>query len=184
MSLLSRSAVAAVALLILVVPGAAVADPPTPYEPPEAVHLAPEDLPAPASCPAAPEQLEEHPESVEQQYSDELVELRWVRIAQAHFCEAVADRQDLARKRLNWLLLEASEANGQRQLSNEKLTALVEAAGEPSPVEFANADQVVSAIDSSGEAQKAGLWSLFGVFLVGLLAYPVYKAFVFWREHV
>lgn len=60
----------------------------------------------------------------------------------------------------------------------------VEPGGEGSGMSEVQVAELVSAVDASGEASKAGLWFLAAVLLVGLLAYPLYQAFIFWRRDV
>jgi len=53
----------------------------------------------------------------------------------------------------------------------------------PADLEFQTA-QLTSSTDAAGEASKAGLWFIAAVILLALLAYPIYKAFIFWRQDV
>lgn len=166
------------------------ADEPAKYTPPESTYTEPSVDPEPAECPVVPEELS----SAEEEYSDELVEMRWQRIAMAHFCEAVADRLDEVSRRLWWAVVEAAEGRGQRQLTNEKLTSVAESLytlvnsscsnpcsvyweGQSKPVTIdqegaleageGQTAELVSSIDSGAEASKIALYILIGL-VVGL----------------
>lgn len=178
--LLTSLAVFASSGASLVVDSARADEPlPVPYKAPEAVYTEPTIDPEPADCPQVPEALVDG-EAVDEQYSDELEELRFQRIATARMCEALADRSDLVSQRLWWAVLELAEGRGQRVVTNAKLSQLLEEeCSAPCPVTVAAGEgqtsELVSSIDSSGEASRLGLWVLIGVVVAGTLAYGIWR---------
>jgi hypothetical protein len=188
---------AVVVLALLVAPGAAAADP-VPFKAPEDQVTEPPPATPPASCSPAPEALAD-PGPEDPPVDPVVAEIRRLRIESVEGCRAASDRADEVRGRLWWVVAELVEANAAAIAANGKLQQLVEApdCGDPCrvhitdetvPTEEASStvysDEIVSAIDSSGEASKAGLWFLAGLAVMAILGYPIYQAFIFWRRDV
>jgi len=153
---------------VSLVADSASADEPTPvsYKAPESVYSEPAADPKPGDCPQAPEVLVDG-ESAEEQYSDEIKELRFQRIATARMCEALADRSDVITKRLWWAVVELAEGRGQRSITNAKLTQLVEAiCPDPCPVAVTDEGgtaELVASVDAAGESSSVALYLIAGL---------------------
>ena len=158
----------------------AVADEP-PYTPPAEIASEP---PAPEGQPSCPD-LELEPFEGEDAAAGEV---RLLRGESAEACAAISDRLDRLRERTWWVVLEAVKAAQQREAANDRLEQLLEAEEAPTcpapcpvtidgedPIEVQNAaaqqynDELVSAVDASGEASKIGLWFVAGLIVAGLI---------------
>lgn len=113
-------------------------------------------------------------------------EVRLLRAEAMELCAALSARLDRVRERLWWLTAEALAASEQRARTNAKLTELVESScGNPcevsinakAPVPVADSasaqysDELVSAVDASGEASKGALYFIAGLIVAGLVGY-------------
>lgn len=184
-----RIGVGLVVLLLLVVPGAASADP-TPYVPPEAIYTEPtpaEPLPA---CPAAPEAPV--PPTAEEEEAEGFVppdqaaiETRLARIEAAETCEAIVARQDRDSSRLWWVVAQLVKVE---PTVSDQLARLVdirdlpncgdpcrvtmpEGKSEPLLVHDAASEQysgeLVSSVDAGAESSSGALWFI-AALIVGL----------------
>lgn len=154
--------------------GSALADEPAPeYSPPSSIASEPK-LPELAGCPAG--ELEPY-----EGEDDAAGETRRLRGELAETCSAITDRIEVLRERLWWVVAEQLDAKAQRVVTNEKLSALVDALdGSPAlPVVDATAaestDGVVSAVDASGTVTKEALWFLAGLGVALLAGYAIYR---------
>jgi hypothetical protein len=156
---------------------------PVPYEPPKDKIEQPVLDPEPRECPAEPDPLN----TPEEEYSEEVQELRQLRILNARTCRAIADRQDVISERAWWLVVEAAEGRAQRVLTNERLTQLLDGqCEEPCPVVITgnpggevDAIETVSAIDATGEALKSALYVVAGLLAGMILALMLWQT---WRR--
>jgi hypothetical protein len=154
-----------------------------PYTPPAGVATEP-SLEALADCPSGPAEPYEGEDAA-------AGETRLLRSELVEVCEALAIRSDEAAHRLWWLVAEALEAHDQRALTNTLLTELrdeleppvgvhiASVAGGALPIEDAASqeysDNLVSAVNASGEAAKGGLWFLAGCLVACLVSYVIYR---------
>lgn len=154
---------------------------PVPYEPPsEAV-----------TDPAPSKPLADCPPSVLEAFEGEDAaagETRLLRQDLGSACAALSDRLDDTRKRLFWLAAEARRADGQRQVTNERLDDLVEQLEGPVPVSVAGqpvevvdaageqySDDLATAVDASGAATKESLWFIAGLAVALFAGYALYR---------
>lgn len=158
-----------------------------PYTPP----AAPTEPAAPEGQPTCPV-LELEPFEGEDQAAGEV---RLLRGEVAAVCAALSERLDRVRERGWWVVAEAVAAAAQRSIANERLTEIrdgqckepCEVVLEPEaplPVQDAAgqqySDELVSAVDASGEATKAGLWFIGGFLAMAFIGGCVFALFKFW----
>ncbi len=184
--LLSLGVYALVGLAVFA--GRALADEPPVYTPPAEIASEP---PAPEGQPSCPDLELEAFEGEDAAAG----EVRLLRGESAEACAAISARLDRIRERLWWMVAEALVAGGRAELSHELLEQIGESVGEPtcpmpcpvlidgdSPVEVQDSssqeynDELVSAVDASGEASKAALWFIAGLLVAGVIAYMIIRA--------
>lgn len=158
----------------------AFADPYTPVAPGSTTEPALEGL---GSCPAPPAEPYEGAD-------DAAGELRLLRSEQAAMCDALAKRTEEVAHRLWWLVAEDLQARDQRVLANTLISeigdrfdspvdaAVVSVEPDPLPVTDLSGDEysddVVTAIDASGNATKEAIWFLIGLSVMGA-AFTLYR---------